>query len=406
MYNIAIRADGGSAVGIGHIMRCLVIAEQLKNLGCRVYFLGRYRQGSDKAKEMGFESFEIAISSSEAKSENSCAHKDCAEGFNYGRIEELEEELLATGTIIKQQGCDLLIVDKYNLSSEYFNRLREFNKRVAFIDDLNLFSCAADIIINGNINAELLEYKKCFAAQKLLLGTNYTLLRREFRDIPQREIRSLSGWRNTLKKSSGNEILEQNRHCLVTDSLVNTLKRDENDTWIPEVMITTGGADPYNFTGKLLKILLGDNKTEDIRYNVIVSSGFIYKDEIKEIAKSNSKVVLYIDYKYLSDVMQRSDLAISSGGSTLYELCCCGTPAIAFVLADNQKGIVDMLSREGYIQAIGWYAEIEKNNLVQMVYDLLRDFKLRKGYSKKMQGLIDGKGALRIAESLIDLLKT
>ncbi len=379
MYNIAIRADGGPAVGMGHIMRCLAIAEELKILGCRVYFLGRYSQGLDKAKAMGFEAFELLIKAGEAQCD-SFKTKNIAKpiGFNYGSIDELEGDIHATGTIIEQQDCDLILIDKYNLSSDYFDKIKALGKKVAFVDDLNLFDCSADIIINGNINAKLLGYKQYFSNQKLLLGTNYTPLRNEFSDVPERKIRKLSGWQYISQKSSRSEM--------------------------PEIMITTGGADPYNCTGRFLKLLLLNDKTSGLRYNVIVSSGFVYKDEIEKIANNNSNIVLYIDYKYISEVMLRSDLAISSGGSTLYELCCCGTPTMAFIMADNQQGIVDMLLSEGYIQALGWHGEIEKNNVAQLVYDLITDYKLRKLYSQKMQELIDGRGASRIAGEIVSII--
>lgn len=379
MYNIAIRADGGPAVGMGHIMRCLAIAEELKNLGCRVYFLGKYRQGLDKAKAMDFEAFELLIKADEAQChtceiENAEAHT----GFNYGSKEELEGDIHATCTIIEQQDCDLILIDKYNLSSDYFDKIKALGKRVVFVDDLNLFDCSADIIINGNVNAKLLGYKQYFSKQRLLLGTNYTPLRSEFSDVPERKIRKLSGWQYISLKLSFSEM--------------------------PEIMITTGGADPYNCTGRLLELLLLDDKTAGFRYNVIVSSSFAYKDEIEKIANNKSNIVLYIDYKYLSEVMLRSDLAISSGGSTLYELCCCGTPTMAFIMADNQQGIVNMLASEGYIQALGWHGEIEKNNVAQQVCDLITDYKLRKLYSQKMQELIDGSGASRIADEIVRII--
>ncbi|QNU67123.1 hypothetical protein EHE19_000775 [Ruminiclostridium herbifermentans] len=408
MYNIAIRADGGPAVGMGHIMRCLAIAEQLKILGCRIYFLCRYKQGLDRIKAMGFEAFEIVIKTDETQGQN-CEKENekTNSGFNYGSIEELKEDILATCAIIKQQGCDLILIDKYNLSSDYFINIKTLGIKLAFIDDLNLFDCPADIIINGNINAKLLGYKQCFAGQKLLLGTNYTPLRSEFRDVHERKTRYLSGWQYMPQSLNGREIPVQSvRHKADANDLIDysQLEGNYNKSKVPEIMITTGGADPYNITGKFLELLLADNKTSDFRYNVIVNSGFIYKDKIEKIANNNSNIVLYIDYKCLSEVMLRSDIAISSGGSTLYELCSCGTPTMAFIMADNQQGIVDMLSSEGYIQQLGWHYEIEKYNVMQRVYDLIMDYGLRKRYSQRMQELVDGRGASRIASEIVSII--
>ena len=366
MYNIAIRADGGPAVGMGHIMRCLAVAEELKVLGCRVYFISRYIQGIDQVAAMGFEVFELVIEADKTTNNIFSAK------FNYGSKEELEDDIIATRTIIVQQGCDLLLVDKYNLSTEYFVRLKEFVEKVAFIDDLNKFKCSANIIINGNVNAPLLGYTENFTGQKLLIGTKFTPLRKECRHIPKKEIHSVT---------------------------------DGDNSRLLEIMITTGGADPYNCTAKLLEILLEDKQTSNIRYNVIVSSGFVHRDQIQRIADKNSNIVLYIDPKYMSEIMCRSDLAIASGGSTLYELCCCGTPTIAFIMADNQKSIVNMLSSDGYIQSLGWYNQLENKNITQIVKDFINNFEERNDYSQKMQGLIDGRGALRISQEIVVVVK-
>lgn len=396
MYNVAIRADGGQVVGMGHIMRCLAIAEELKSLGCRVYFIGRYLQGLKKIKDVGYEAFEILLPQSEIKYTQEVksvnTHNFADTGFSYGSVEELGDDIFETRTIVEQQGCNLLLVDKYNLTSEYFDRLRGFVEKVAFTDDLNLFTCSANIIINGNINANLLRYKECFSNQKLLLGTKFTPLRREFSNIPKRETRSFIKW-NMARNINQKEMKDFDNN-----------KKNKDESRLPEIMITTGGSDPYNCTGKLLEILLEDKETANIRYNVILGSGFVRKDEIQRMADKNSNIVLYIDPKCMTEIICRSDLAISSGGSTLYELCCCGTPTMAFIMADNQKGIVDMLSDDGYIQSLGWYNEIENQDIPQQVYKLIMSFEKRMDYSQKMQSLIDGRGANRIAKEIIDII--
>ncbi len=377
MYNIAIRADGGPAVGMGHIMRCLAVAEELVNLGCRVYFISKYQQGIEKIRCMGFEAFGISKESNEIIT--------AAQDFNYGTEAELADDLDKTYSIIREQGCQLLLVDKYNLTSEYFDSLKDFVSKVAFIDDLNSMDCSADVIINGNINATSLGYRKLFQDQRLFLGTAFTLLRNEFRMVSKREVRKLA---------NGEDMTTEIKH-----------QSNEKSYPVPEIMITTGGADPYNCTGKFLEILLGHQRTAGMIYNVVITSGFIHRDKIQVIAEKNSNVNLYVNINCISEIMLRSDLAISSGGSTLYELCCCGTPTLAFVMADNQNGIVETLAEDEYIQSLGWYNQIESSQITQKVVQLVNNFKLRKNYSSNMQRLIDGNGAERIAQEIIDIIK-
>lgn len=367
MYNIAIRADGGPSIGMGHVMRCLAVAEELKDLGCRVYFIGKYKQGLDKAAFAGFETFQI-----EAESET-----NNISDFDYGNIDDLAYDLAETHEIIESQRCDLILVDKYNLTSEYFIKLREFVKKIAFIDDMNLFRCSADIIINGGINASSLGYDAVFEGQRLLLGIEYILLRREFSKISaEKNVRNF-------------DCKDKNKpYCMAA-----------------EIMITTGGADPYNCTGRLLEILLNSSKTCAFRYNVIIGSGFVHTEKINKLASDNFNIKLYADPELMSEIMLNSDIAISTGGGTLYELCCCGTPTLAFILADNQKGSAETLHQKGYIHLLGGHNEFENIDFPQIVSDLIMDYDARKNMSKKMRSLVDGKGVYRTAKEIIDCIE-
>lgn len=355
MYNIAIRADGGPAVGIGHIMRCLVLAEELKKRGARVYFISRYDHGVIKVIDSGFEAFKLQI--------NQEPH---LVGFDYGNESELETDLNQTKKMIDQQGCDLLVIDKYHLNAGYFDEIRNWGIRTAFVDDLNLFGCPAQVIINGNINAEALGYKKAFHGQKLLLGSKYTLLRNEFKGMGPREARRFTG----------------NGH-------------------VPEILITTGGADPYHCTEKIMTALLQDGKTANFRLNVLVGPGFVYTKKIQALASKYSNVNLYINHGHISEIMLRSDVAVSSGGSTQYELCCCGTPTLAFILAENQRGIVDSLDSKACISSLGWYTGLESSKLAEKIYQWINDADTRQRYSHRMQRLVDGNGANRVASELL-----
>ncbi len=367
MFNIAIRADGGPAVGMGHVMRCIAIAQELKNKGCRVYFIGKYVQGIQRAEKSGFSAFYLY---SEAKQQNEYS------GFDYGNSEELEEDIISTQSITAQQGCDLLLIDKYNLTEDYFYKVKEFINKVAFIDDLNVINSVADIIINGNINASQLGYTKVFPQQKLLLGTEFTPIREEFRQV--------QNLKKDYNKYSGMSIIGS---------------KSEYQT--PQIMITTGGSDPYNCTGMLINLLMTDRRSSILNYNIVATSGFKHLNNLIDMANNYKNMRLYVDLDKVSEIMCDSDIAISSGGSTLYELCCCGTPTLSFIMAENQKEIVDTFQKLNYIQTLGWYNLINGKELIHKIVHLVSDNTLRKQYSLRMQSLIDGKGAVRIAEEIV-----
>ena len=101
--------------------------------------------------------------------------------------------------------------------------------------------------------------------------------------------------------------------------------------------------------------------------------------------------------------MQEADLAVSAGGTTLYELCAVGTPAISYSFADNQLGNVEKFEEDGMISYAG---DLRRDPVAEHVAAYLDYFgqnqKVRRERSLKMQELVDGKGALRIAKALMD----
>lgn len=150
---IAIRADGGSKIGMGHIMRTLVLAKELAKTN-DVFYICRYEEeflsGVNKIREEGFHSITI-------KSE--------------GLIDNL----------IKIN-ADMLITDSYDVNENYFNETKKIFKYTGYIDDMNLYYFNVDFLINQNINAKDLKYK-INDNTKLFLGAKYVMLREEFRNV-------------------------------------------------------------------------------------------------------------------------------------------------------------------------------------------------------------------------------
>lgn len=152
---VAIRAEGGSNIGMGHIMRTLVLAKELS---------------------LNNEVFYICRNISENKSGIIEIEKN---GFYVYYFKENILELLTKIDI------DILITDSYNVDEDYFTGIRKIVKYTIYIDDINSFDYPVDLIINQNINAEDFNYCQKYK----LLGLRYLMLREEFRNIPKRFIK-------------------------------------------------------------------------------------------------------------------------------------------------------------------------------------------------------------------------
>lgn len=352
MLNIAIRADGSTNIGMGHVMRCLSLAKGFRHAGANVYFFSRYEPGILKIRQDGFEVIEMPYQKSSS-----------SEGFSYGDASELEGDAEEIINSIKDFNLDVLIIDSYNVTEEFFLKLKPHVKKLCYIDDVNKFVYPVDVLINGNITATTLNYTGYSDNEIMLLGLKYNLIRDEFKNLPERII-----------------------------------NRD-----VKEIMITTGGSDPLNLSLRLAGIILSDAELKKIVINIVVGSGFINVDSIRELCKKNTNIVLHENVSRMSEIMLKSDIAISAGGSTLYELCACGTPTLAIVIADNQREVADMLSAEGYIINLGWSDKLTDEELLKRLRLLCGDYEKRASLSPKVQKLVDGEGVRRIVGEIMKI---
>lgn len=350
---VAFRVDGSSQIGMGHIIRSMSLAKSFEKMEHEVVFISKEIMGIEALKLSGFEVISLEIINS----------RENIDGYSYENKNERLNDLVQLKEIFKKIEIDLLIVDSYNVDAQYFLKLKKEVKKIAYIDDIYKKNYDLDIWINGNIDAKNKNYE--IDKNKLyLLGPKYNLIRDEFKNA--------------------------NRHKLNKD--------------IQNIMITTGGTDYYELSIYLSNMLIASGI--DANINIVVGLGFENLDKLIQLKDRNLQIKLFttakenknknLKYKTMPEIMSLADLAISSGGSTLYELCAMGTPTIAFILAENQLGIVKTFEELGYIENLGWYNEINEIKLINLVNKINNQIKLREKLSMKGQNLVDGKGSDRI----------
>lgn len=165
---------------------------------------------------------------------------------------------------------------------------------------------------------------------------------------------------------------------------------------VSRVFISFGGADPQNYSDRLLNII---SKTEYKQYHFVVVLGRAkYNvDTLLEYNKHDNIEVLY-DVTNMPELMSSCDIAITSRGRTGYELALLGIPSIA--MAQNQReekhGFVCNENGFSYI-GLNPEDEIIESNLKmylslsqkarQRFQDLLLKHDLKNG-RKRVMGLI------------------
>lgn len=340
---IYVRTDGNGEIGTGHVMRCLSIAEEYRRQGGKTIFLMADDRAGDLIEKNGFSY--ICLNSV----------------WN-----DLEQELDVMVGIIEEKRIPLLLVDSYFVTEKYLLTLRKYTK-IAYMDDLDQFIYPVDLLINYNVYAEQLDYPRRYRdaglATKFALGCSYAPLREEFRG---RE-RSIS-------------------------------------QRVRKVLITTGGTDIYDVTGHLLEHLGRQPWFPELEFEVIVGRFNSHFGELTAKWERCDNIHFHYNVTDMADYMMACDVAVTAGGSTVYELMACGVPAVVYTLADNQFDIARTVSE---MNLIPWVGDVRKGikeccrSIVYVINDYIEDFERRKLVSMRMQELVDGFGSKR----LVDLMQ-
>ena len=337
---IWIRCDANSEIGMGHMMRCLSVADALEGLGEQVCFILADISAQELLKDRGKDYFVL--------------HTD---------YRNMEEELPALLKILQDEMPALLLIDSYGVTPGYFARLNGCVK-TAYIDDLFMFPYQVDLLINYNIYGNLLPYDQCEQLKdtQLLLGTSYAPLRSEF--------------------------------GLVTYEI-----KDQ----VQNVLITTGGSDKYNLSGQILEAALKEKALSRVRFHVVSGSFNSHFPYLEKLEKENHNICIHQNVSDMASLMKQCDVAITAGGSTMYELCAVGVPILCFSFVDNQEQIVCTFVNQRVVPYGGNYVkqgERMTGNLIKELLLLIDDKQAREEYSRREKSLVDGQGAFRIANAL------
>ena len=350
---VVIRADANSKIGMGHVMRCLSVADALVKRREEVLFVTADDTPVPLLTKKGIPYRVLHTDYADMEAELPELLAVLRELTL--RAESPEAALLQRNTSI--------LVDSYYVTEKYLAALKSRITTI-YMDDIYAFSYPVDMLINYNIYGEEMGYEKdaAFADTKLLLGTEYVPLREEF----------LAGEQQRTAANCG-------------------------------ILITTGGSDSFNLAGQLLMEAMKYDALKEKEYHVVSGSLNPHIGELQALAQKHENIHIHCNVTNMAELMAESEVALSAGGSTLYELCAVGVPVIAFSFAENQERLVQTFVKRGIAQYGGNY-RTDGNKMIQNTIagleTLLEDENLRTEYREKARTLVDGKGADRIAEAI------
>lgn len=104
--------------------------------------------------------------------------------------------------------------------------------------------------------------------------------------------------------------------------------------------------------------------------------------------------------------MAAADMALAAAGSTVWELCCVGVPAVVVSTAPNQRPVAAAVARRGLAEDGGSAADLMPDALAARLDALAADRARREAMIRRGQQIVDGLGASRVVTRLLaDLIR-
>lgn len=363
---VFFRCDASIQIGAGHVMRCLALAEELRNTGATVGFLCReYPENlMDRIVGKGFQVYRIPLDqkSPPLVVEDGSSGKGEWSGMDWQtdavQVEAVLERERRYGQI------DWLIVDHYGLDARWEQRMHSYARKIMVIDDLADRPHDCDLLLDQNFYRDMdtrydgLVPDRC---QKLL-GPKYSLLRREFQVA-----------RRNLGKRTG----EVNR-----------------------ILVFFAGADKTNETVKAVKAIQLLDKPE-VAVDVVVAEMNLQREGIRKLMAAMPNATFYCQPENLAELMAKADLSIGASGSTTWERCCLGLPTLVVPLAENQRAVARDLAEEGAVFLLGGPSpRLVVENYRKHLEFLISNPALLQHSSCRTRSLVDGGGTRRCVATL------
>ncbi|TXH04027.1 MAG: UDP-2,4-diacetamido-2,4,6-trideoxy-beta-L-altropyranose hydrolase [Nevskiaceae bacterium] len=354
------RTDASSAIGTGHVRRCLALAQALAERGAQVVFVSRSLHGdqAELIRSAGITLLSLPRPLRSATAGNDTPHADWL-GVHWET--DAEQTLAALDGLGE---IDWLVVDHYALERDWERALRGRVRKIMVIDDLADRVHDCDLLLDQNLfERPEGRYKALVSPDaRLLLGPAYALMRPEFQ--------------------------QARRNVRVRDGRVE------------KILVFMGGVDAAGVTLPAVRALI-PLLQRDMSVDVVVSPACPDFDRVKDLCALHPALTLHPGTDRMAQLMAASDLAIGAGGSASWERACLGLPAVLVPVAENQMAVSAELAEHGAVLRVTPSASIE-DDLRRTVDVLISQPALMRSMSRCNSALADGRGLRRVTALLLE----
>jgi len=340
-----IRADATTDIGTGHVMRCLALAQACQDQGGEVTFISHCESEALRQRLIDERMNFVNINK---------PHPDPS---------DLKQTLKELSAMSYQPSANCwIVIDGYHFDAVYQKTIKDTGYKILWIDDYgHAAHYYADLVLNQNISAEETLYTHREPYTRLLLGTRYALLRREFKK-----------WQDW--------------------------QREIPDT-AQKVLVTMGGGDPDNVTMKVIQALKQIN-ISGLKAKIVIGPANPNMQILEREISDHANLELITNVTNMPELMAWADIAVAAGGSTCWELALMGLPNILIVFANNQVAVAAGLHKHGLSINMGWHTDINMIDIAKTLNDVMINVASRKKMYSAGKSNVDGQGSARIIAAM------
>lgn len=364
MHRIVFRTDASLQIGTGHVMRSLTLADALRVAGAQCHFICREHPGNliAQIRQRGFAVNVLPAAAEEFSIAELAVGAQASHAKWLGA--DWATDAAQTKVGIGATAVDWLIVDHYAIDARWEQALRPLCRKMMVIDDLADRQHDCDLLLDQNLGREVRDYTQLVPEGcAVLIGPHYALLRPEFAAL-----REASLHRRAIPR-------------------------------FKHLLITMGGVDQNDATGKVLEALQDCPLPADLRITVVMGPHASWLERVQLLARQmRQPTEVKVNVDNMAQLMANSDLAIGAAGSTSWERCCLGLPSIICVLAENQQLIAHTLELAGAAKAVSFNAGVQP--IRELFANVISDFRNFQKMSVAAAGITGGYGANHVAVQL------
>lgn len=352
---IAFRVDATERIGGGHVMRCLTLANALRELGAETTFVSAALPASLRERLAGA-GHPLQMMAAPADFGGDGDH------WHEPPLGEEAQSADAAATLATLDGpADWMVVDHYLLGRPWHAAVRDGSKRLLVIDDLANRPLDCDVVLDQTFGRSADDYRDLVPrGAQVLAGTTFALLRPEFtRERPA------------------------------------ALQRRRKGGAVGRILISLGTTDVGGITAQAVECVM--SSAPDCAIEVALGEETASFAKVRDIAASHGRVKLHVGTDDMARLMRDADVAIGAAGTTSWERCCLGLPSLTLVLAGNQEAIASRLADVGASITVEGPEAISERLAV-----LLAEPEMLQSMSAAAFALVDGLGTERVAGTMLE----